>query len=59
MSKLALVTGSTGFVGSSLCRALLESGFDVRAFHRTSSSLMLIQDLDLEHAVGDITQPGT
>lgn len=59
MSKLALVTGSTGFVGSSLCRALLESGFDVRAFHRTSSSLMLIQDLDLEHAVGDITQPDT
>jgi len=59
MSKLALVTGSTGFVGSSLCRALLDNGYDLRAFHRTSSSLILIQDLDVEHAVGDVTQPDT
>jgi uncharacterized protein YbjT (DUF2867 family) len=34
-----LVTGSTGFVGSQLCRALIESGQAVRAFHRPTSSL--------------------
>ena len=59
MPKLALVTGSTGFLGSNLCRTLLEQGYDVRAFHRTTSSLKLIDDLDMEHAVGDITQPET
>jgi dihydroflavonol-4-reductase len=55
-----LVTGSTGFVGSQLCRALIESGQAVRAFHRPTSSLKALQPLEgsyLEHAVGDVTQP--
>jgi len=59
MPKTALVTGSTGFIGSKLCRALLEAGYIVRAFHRPSSSLNLIQDLEVEHALGDVTQPKT
>jgi dihydroflavonol-4-reductase len=59
MSKKILVTGSTGFVGSNLCRALLDAGYQVRAFHRPSSSLNLIEGLDLEYASGDITQPKT
>lgn len=59
MSKIALVTGSTGFIGSKLCRALLEAGYQVRAFHRPNSSQKLIQDLDVDHALGDVTQPGT
>jgi dihydroflavonol-4-reductase len=56
---LALVTGSTGFIGSHLCRALLDAGYKVRAFHRSTSSLKLIQNLDLEHSIGDVTQPKT
>lgn len=59
MSKTSLVTGSTGFIGSSLCRGLLAAGYRVRAFHRPSSSLKLIEDLDVEHATGDVTQPET
>jgi dihydroflavonol-4-reductase len=59
MSKTALVTGSNGFVGSNLCRALLEAGYHVRAFHRPASSLRLIAGLDLDHALGDVTQPET
>ena len=55
----ALVTGSTGFIGSNLCRSLLTAGFKVRAFHRPDSSLMLLEDLPVEHASGDITQPET
>jgi dihydroflavonol-4-reductase len=31
----------------------------VRAFHRTTSSLQLIEDLDVAHATGDITEPET
>jgi dihydroflavonol-4-reductase len=56
---LALVTGSTGFIGSHLCRALLDAGYQVRAFHRRTSSLDLIQHLEVEHAIGDVTQPQT
>jgi dihydroflavonol-4-reductase len=59
MSKVALVTGSTGFIGSNLCRGLLAAGYQVHAFHRPTSSLELIEDLDVEHATGDITQPET
>lgn len=54
-----LVTGSTGFLGSHLCRALVECGHAVRAFHRPTSSLQLLADLPVEHVTGDLTQPET
>lgn len=54
-----LVTGSTGFIGSSLCRGLVEAGHQVRAFHRNSSTLRLLDGLAVEHATGDLTQPDT
>jgi dihydroflavonol-4-reductase len=53
----ALVTGSTGFIGGAICKALVEKSFTVRAFHRESSNLTLIKDLPVEHAIGDLTQP--
>jgi dihydroflavonol-4-reductase len=52
-----LVTGSSGFIGSNLCRALLEQGQQVRAFHRPSSNLRLLAELDVQHVTGDLTQP--
>ena len=54
-----LVTGSTGFIGSHLCRELVDLGHRVSAFHRPNSPLTLIDNLPLEHAIGDITQPDT
>ena len=54
-----LVTGSTGFIGARLCRALVEGGHRVRAFHRPSSTLRLLDGLEVEHALGDLTQPET
>lgn len=54
---LALVTGSTGFIGSQLCRGLLEAGWQVRAFHRPTSRLEALEGLEVEYAAGDVTRP--
>jgi dihydroflavonol-4-reductase len=54
-----LVTGSTGFVGSALCRTLVERGYTVHAFHRSTSNLRLLEGLPVEHVLGDLTQPET
>ncbi|TLN22717.1 NAD-dependent epimerase/dehydratase family protein, partial [bacterium] len=68
-----LVTGSTGFIGSQLCRALVAQGHRVLAFHRASSSLRGLEGIPgcheqpqlaevagcLEHVLGDLTQPET
>ena len=59
MSRIALVTGSTGFIGSHLCRKLVAEGYSVRAFHRPSSPLRLLEDVPVEHVIGDLTSPDT
>ena len=50
-----LVTGATGFIGSSLCHVLVEQGHDVIAFHRPESSLEPLGELPLRKVAGDIT----
>ena len=55
----ALVTGATGFIGSALCRALAAEGYRLRALHRTTSSLLPLEGLPVERALGDIRQPET
>jgi dihydroflavonol-4-reductase len=54
-----LVTGSTGFIGGHLCRALIALGHDVRAFHRATSTTRMLDGLPVEHAIGDLTQANT
>ena len=51
----ALVTGSTGFVGSWMCRELLSAGYEVRALHRRSSSLAALEGLAVDRVEGDFT----
>lgn len=51
-----LITGSTGFIGAALCRELVNAGHQVVAFHRPTSMLRLLEDLPVEHAIGDLTQ---
>jgi dihydroflavonol-4-reductase len=54
---LVLVTGATGFIGSSLCRALVDAGYRVRALHRASSRLDALEGLPVEHVLGDVLDP--
>lgn len=51
----ALVTGANGFVGSHLCAHLLANGDRVRVLVRASADLSALAGLDVERAVGDVT----
>lgn len=53
----ALVTGGTGFIGSHVARALVAHGYGVRILRRTTSRLDAVQDIDCEHAVGNVLDP--
>jgi len=54
-----LVTGATGFVGSSIVKALVDIGVDVYALARTSSSPDRLKDTPLTWIIADVTQPNT
>lgn len=51
----ALVTGATGFLGSAVARALLDSGRAVRALVRPGADTRNIDGLEIERATGDLT----
>ncbi len=43
---MILVTGANGFIGSFICRQLLQQGHQVRALKRKNSNMALVQGLD-------------
>ncbi len=51
---VAFVTGASGFVGSAVARALIRSGYAVRALVRRSSPRVNLEGVDLEIIEGDI-----
>jgi len=57
--KRYVVTGATGFVGSSLVKALVEVGGEVYALARPSSSPNRLTGTAVNWMVADVTQPET
>ena len=57
--KHFLVLGGLGFIGSHLCRALVEQGYRVRIFDRLYGSKFLINDIidQVEIEEGDVERP--
>jgi nucleoside-diphosphate-sugar epimerase len=53
------VTGATGFVGSSIVKALVNIGADVYALARSSSSPERLAEIPLTWIVADVTRPST
>lgn len=54
MSRTALITGATGFVGGHLVRRLAAAGWQVRALVRATSDTRALDAAGAEHVVGDL-----
>lgn len=55
--KQAFVTGATGFVGAAVARALVDSGWQVRALARAGSDRRNLSGLPIEVVTGDLRDP--
>jgi dihydroflavonol-4-reductase len=55
----ALVTGSTGGVGSNLAEALIERGIEVVGLRRSTSPEDAVEGLKMQFVTGDILKPET
>ena len=54
--EVCLVTGATGFIGGRLAKRLVQEGYSVRCLVRASSDTSLLDELDVQIAVGDLTR---
>jgi dihydroflavonol-4-reductase len=50
-----LITGGTGFLGSHLCRRMLQDGHEVRVLCRPTSSPATLNGASVERVLGDVT----
>jgi acetylornithine/succinyldiaminopimelate/putrescine aminotransferase/nucleoside-diphosphate-sugar epimerase len=53
--NVCLVTGATGFIGGHLTQRLVNEGYQVRCLVRPTSDTSMLDGLDVEVTVGDLT----
>lgn len=58
MTGRALVTGATGFIGSALCRELVDRGWTVTGTRRENSETGQLADLEMDWVHADVLDPG-
>ncbi len=56
---MILITGATGFLGRNLCEHLAGAGYPLRALVRPGSDTAFLEQLDVELAPGDVTDPAS
>jgi nucleoside-diphosphate-sugar epimerase len=56
-SRLLLVTGATGLVGSHVCERAIRDGWSVRALVRSGSDREFLKSLGVELVEGDLARP--
>ena len=54
--EVCLITGASGFIGGRLAQRLVREGYSVRCLVRASSDTSLLDKLDVQTAVGDLTK---
>lgn len=59
MAPLTLITGATGFIGTTLARQLIAGGQPVRALVRSSSKTEALEHLGVELVIGDLADPAS
>jgi acetylornithine/succinyldiaminopimelate/putrescine aminotransferase/nucleoside-diphosphate-sugar epimerase len=52
---VCLITGATGFIGGRLTKRLVQEGYSVRCLVRESSDTSILDKLDVQTVVGDLT----
>jgi nucleoside-diphosphate-sugar epimerase len=55
VTETCLITGASGFIGGRLAARLLQEGYAVRCLVRASSDTSQLDELDVQLAVGDLT----
>jgi ornithine--oxo-acid transaminase len=53
---VCLITGATGFIGGRLAKRLVQEGYSVRCLVRERSDTSLLDKLDVQIVVGDLTR---
>ena len=56
--RVLALTGGTGFIGSTLARGLVASGWQVRTLVRSSAKADTLRRLGAEPVLGDLCDPG-